>query len=102
MKDRSNPARFLSSGPGPQSWMKAPAPQPAAPVALGTCSGCSTTIQWKISDRGPAGKGVAAASVARCTHSCTACSATTVADTNGQTHSTMVTAAACGQMLCCK
>lgn len=91
------------AGPGPQYWNKAPAPAaPAAKSATASaCGGCSDTTQWKISDRGPAGKGVPGASVASRTHGCTNCSGEVVS-TPSQTKDTMTRAAACGSMMCCK
>jgi len=89
------------AGPGPQYWNKAPSPAPAAKSTVSPCGGCSDTTQWKISDRGPSGKGVPGASVTSRTHGCTSCSGAVVT-TPGQTKDTMTRAAACSTLMCCK
>jgi hypothetical protein len=95
-------AAVAFAGPGPQYWNKAPSPVPAAKsVTASACGGCSDTTQWKISDRGPSGKGVPGASVASRTHGCTNCSGEVVSTPN-QTKDTMTRAATCGTMMCCK
>lgn len=94
-------AAVALAGPGPQYWNKAPSPAPAAKTAAVACGGCSDTTQWKISDRGPSGKGVPGASVANRTHGCTSCSGDIVRS-SVQTKDTMTRAAACGTMACCR
>lgn len=89
------------AGPGPQYWNKAPSATPAAKTAPAGCASCTDTAQWKISDRGPSGQGVAGASLASRTHGCSSCSGTVVSSAQ-QTKDTMTRAAACGTMVCCK
>jgi hypothetical protein len=96
-------AAVALAGPGPQYWSKSsskPASPPSAPSAA-TCGGCSDTVQWKISDRGPSGKGVSGASVASRTHGCTSCSGE-ILTSSGQTKDAMTRAATCGTIVCCK
>lgn len=88
------------AGPSAQYSNKSPS-TPAAKSASAGCGACSDTIKWKISDRGPAGKGVASASVAGRTHQCTSC-AGAIVRAPGQTTDTMTRTAACGTVVCCK
>ncbi|MDO8543656.1 MAG: hypothetical protein Q7S40_24715 [Opitutaceae bacterium] len=94
----------LLAGPGPQYWNKSPAPAPAAkphPATTEKCPDCKTTTRWVIGDRGPAGKGVAGASIAGKTHECKGCAGVKVAE-KGKVQDTMVHSQKCNPLLCCK
>lgn len=95
------------AGPGPAYWNKS-APKPAEKPALvkmeehptGKCSGCKTTPNWVVGDRGPAGKGVGLRVVGY-THSCSGCTGTITTE-SGKTKADMKHAAGCATLVCCK
>ncbi|MCX6955729.1 MAG: hypothetical protein NTV51_26595 [Verrucomicrobia bacterium] len=94
-------AAIALAGPGPQYWNR-PAPSaPAAKPAPASCGGCATTTPSLSGDRGPNGRGAHDAAIAQSMHSCSLCSGA-VTTTHSQTKDTMVRAAACGTLACCR
>ena len=65
------------------------------------CDGCRTTAIWRISDRGPAGKGVSGTSIAGKNHSCTGCVGT-IASEKREKKADIKHSKACAAVICCK
>jgi hypothetical protein len=92
------------AGPGPQTWIKSPAPAPVAKAkAAGNekCDQCKTTTKWVVNDRGPVSKGVPGASIAGKIHECGGCTGAVVAQ-KGKTNDTMIHGKTCGPLVCCR
>jgi hypothetical protein len=92
---------------GPENWTKGrgkPAEKPASvrmdEHPTGKCDGCKTTRIWRVSDRGPVGKGMSGARVTGSKHSCTGCVGT-IATEKDKTKADMKHSDGCAKLACC-